>query len=84
MESCEVEEISSPLLPSLSLFMFTSVSGTSCLLSGESRGEATWRWCVGFEKAATPALSPNAFHSLAGSGLAMRVEHLNITYLNKL
>lgn len=57
---------------------------TSCLLSGEGRAGATLRWGSGFEKAAATSFLPNAFHSLAGSGPAMLVAHLNISCLHKL
>lgn len=64
--------------------MFTSVSGTSCLLSGEGRAQAAQRWCERFENAAAPALFPSASHSLAGSGPAMLAAHLNISRSHKM
>lgn len=67
-----------PLLPSLSLFMFTSVSRTSCLLSGEGRAQAAQIGCARSEKAAAPDFVPSASRSEAGSGPAVLAAHLNV------
>lgn len=64
--------------------MFTSVSRTSCLPSGEGRAEAVQKWCARLEKADAPLFFPNASHSSTGSGPVMLVAHLNISCLYEL